>query len=81
VHTLRSAESASCEVRVRMVHPKWTDEEVYAEVKKILDEGAPPVKPPDMNPMPLSPNGQPADQPMDGMKVGNFADMSAGENS
>lgn len=77
VHTLRAAESASTEVRVRMVHAKWTDEEVTAEVKKILAEGAPPVKPLDMNPMPISPNGQPADQPTDSAKVGNFADMGS----
>jgi hypothetical protein len=77
VHTLRSGESASTEVRVRMVHPKWTDEQVAEEVQKILDEGAAPVPPPDMKPNPTNPNGQPADQPMDGMRNGNFADMGS----
>jgi hypothetical protein len=73
VHILRSAEAASAEVRVRMVHPKWSDAEVAAEVKLILEQGAAPVPPPNMNPMPTSPNGQPADQPQDGQRVGNFA--------
>jgi len=73
VHTLRSAEAASAEVRVRMVHPKWSDAEVKAETERILAEGAAPVKPPDLNPMPMNVNGQPSDQPMDGARIGNFA--------
>jgi A118 family predicted phage portal protein len=80
VHTLRSAEAASAEIRVRMVHPKWSDTEVEAEAKRILAEGALPVKPPNMSPMPVSPNGQPADQPKDGMRPGNFSELpSEGE--
>jgi hypothetical protein len=79
VHILRAAESASAEVRVRLVWPKWSDKEVAAEVEKILAEGAAPVKPPDMNPIPTSPNGQPADQPQDGQRIGNFAADLAGE--
>ena len=80
VHIWRSAEAASAETRVRALHPKWTDAEVAAEVTKILEEGAAPVPPPNMDPMPQSPNGQPADQSQDGQRVGNFAD-SAGDNA
>ena len=73
VHILRSAEAASAEVRVRMIHPKWSDDEVAKEREAILAEGALPTPPPDLSPMPVLPNGQPADQPTDGQRVGNFA--------
>jgi hypothetical protein len=79
VHIWRSAEAASAEVRVRAIHPKWTDAEVAAETKRILEEGALPVKPPNLGPMPVNPNGQPADQPMDGQRIGNFSDASPAE--
>ncbi|WP_345357061.1 phage portal protein [Saccharopolyspora cebuensis] len=35
---LHAGESASAEVRVRMVHPDWGEPEVAAEVQRILDE-------------------------------------------
>jgi len=79
VHILRSAEAASAEMRVRMVHPKFSEAEVAAETKRILEEGAAPVPPPNMDPMPQSPNGQPADQPTDGERVGHFAASAEGE--
>jgi hypothetical protein len=36
---LEAANSASTETRVRAVHPDWNEEEVQAEVKRILEEG------------------------------------------
>jgi hypothetical protein len=39
VQLLEAANSASTETRVRMVHGDWSDDEVKAEVTKILDEG------------------------------------------
>ncbi|MCA1195122.1 phage portal protein [Saccharopolyspora sp. 6V] len=38
VETLHRAESASLDVRVRMVHPDWDDTEVAAEVQRIREE-------------------------------------------
>lgn len=38
VQALRSAESASTEVRVRMIHPEWTQQAVDDEVKAIMAE-------------------------------------------
>ncbi|MEU1883420.1 phage portal protein [Streptosporangium sp. NPDC020072] len=38
VNLLKQAEAASIEVRVRMVHPEWDDDQVEAEVTKIRQE-------------------------------------------
>ncbi|WP_336214399.1 phage portal protein [Nonomuraea sp. LPB2021202275-12-8] len=40
VNLLKQAESASADVRVRMVHPEWDDEQVEAEVERIRREKA-----------------------------------------
>lgn len=38
VQVWRAAESASAEIRVRYLHPKWSDEQVDAEVASILEQ-------------------------------------------
>lgn len=45
VNVLLQAKAASTEVRVKMVHPEWTKEQVDAEVARILDETAPKAVP------------------------------------
>jgi len=54
VHVLRAAEAASAEVRVRLIHPKWSDQQVAKEVEAILSEL---VKPPPQT----APGGLPVD--------------------
>ena len=49
VKTLSDAKAISTEVKVRMVHPEWTDSQVDEEVQRILDDGAVSV-PDDSNP-------------------------------
>lgn len=39
---LKTAESASVETRVRLVHPDWSNHEVMAEVDRIKDDAPPP---------------------------------------
>lgn len=38
IQLLDTARAVSTEVKVRMVHPDWGDEEIDAEVKKVMDE-------------------------------------------
>lgn len=40
LQALRNAEAASTEVRVRMLHPDWTDRQVSTEVAKIMRESS-----------------------------------------
>jgi A118 family predicted phage portal protein len=42
VNLLSQAQSASIEVRVRMLHPEWSDKEIYAEVDRIKEDQVPP---------------------------------------
>lgn len=55
---LYQAESASTEVRVGLIHPDWTDDQVKAEVAKITAEQKAAMPPPLADPFG---NGQPAD--------------------
>lgn len=50
VKMLSDAQAMSTDTKVRMIHPEWDDEQIEAEVAKIIDENkvAPPVENPDL---------------------------------
>lgn len=76
VQILRAAEAASTEIRVRMVHPRWSDAEVEAEVKRIAGEGAGPGRattPDGQTPEAMPPvDGMMTTAPAEGGRRGNF---------